>query len=101
MFIILIITGLIFIGIGIKLKIENPNIKNENNYKKIEDIEILKKRVGELERYFSLAEDLKKEDTLELIRKYENEGYSIEEISRLLEKSEGEILLLKKLEKNY
>lgn len=104
MFYLLILIGLLSVGIGVALlKNSNKNIndKEDLSYKEIEEMHLLNKRIEDLERVFLLEEDLGKKDEMELIEKYEEEGYSIEEIARLLNKSKGEVLLLKKLKKSY
>lgn len=108
MFIFLIVMSILSILFGIYLNKNNKtSIKsNKNNtdsssYKDIEKLYILDKRVEELEKLFLFEEDLDREDEIELIEKYEAEGYSIEEICDKLDMSKGEVLLLKKLKKDY
>lgn len=108
MFYILIIIGILFIFLGIYINKNSDKSINKNkkdaditSYREVEELYILDKRVAELERLFSIEDDLDREDEVLLIEKYEAQGYSIEEICKLLDMSKGEVLLLKKLKKDY
>lgn len=104
-FLIFLSIGLIILGIILNRdKLEAPSRKQEPTgmtYSELERFHILEKRVEELERLFSIESDLDQEEELRLIEKYESQGYSVDEIGKLLDMSKGEVLLLKKLREDY
>ncbi len=116
MYTFLIILGVLLIILGIYAdRIDTPKdtLESQNSYGEIEELVILEKRVAHIEKI--LFEDISDDIPLEaeenkaksgfekyiLLRKYESEDYSMEEICKLLNMNKGEVLLLKKLYKNY
>ena len=112
----LIVIGVLLIILGIYVdRIGQPKdkLESQNSYDEIEEFVILEKRVAYIEKI--LFEDVSNDIPLEteenkaesglekyiLLRKYERENYSMEEICKLLNMNKGEVLLLKKLYKDY
>lgn len=106
MFSILIAVGIVFIILGICIcrhDTEDYSQEPDVPYKNVENLILLEKRVEEIERI--LSEDVDEpEDELgyglenyRLLKKYEAENYSIEEICELLNMNKGEVILLKNL----
>lgn len=108
MFYFLIIIGIVLIVGGLYLNKKfgqalnrKDKVADSRSYREVEKLYILEKRVGELEKIFALGEDLDRKDEILLIEKYQEEGYSFDEIANFLDMSKGEVLLLEKLKKNY
>ncbi len=116
MYSFLILLGLLFIILGIYAhrteKIDDTS-ESKVSYGDIEELVILEKRVAHIEEI--LFEDIPEDVELEtdenrgetgfekymLLKRYEKEGYLLEEICELLNMNKGEILLLKNLYKDY
>lgn len=100
---------------------KNKNIEDVNLEEKVENIEgensktIISEKLkiqGKIETRGNIREQLhkdknrenKKNESIlkyEMIREYEKDGKSIDEISKEMNMNKGEVLLLKKLYKNY
>lgn len=126
MFYFLIILGCTLIVLGIYMDGPKSRVEPNTSYKDIEELHLLNARIEFLERAFmeeipivgELEEEAEDEimeedgsnpeetkayglEKYDLLRKYEEEGHSLEEICILLNMNKGEVILLKNLYKNY